>query len=165
MSKFKQVITLSFSLVSLSVSLSLCLCLSPSLSLSPPSHPPLPLVSNKNLTDVWWRWVYSRNHTAAVFWNATVLSNVDSTTDSRCRLGGWHQPRQPLPTCRSQDKRKPTPAPGTHQSPALVKSFFPRTVRDWNRLPVTTTSAASLQSVQNQLGSSLHNLQPAAAAP
>ena len=49
--------------------------------------------------------------------------------------------------------------------PVLFNSFFTHTVRDWNHLPVTATSAASLQSFRNQLGSSPHNLQPAPIAP
>ena len=43
---------------------------------------------------------------------------------------------------------------------ALLSSFLPRTISDWDHLPLS-----QLQSFRNQLGSSLHSLQPAPTAP
>jgi len=49
--------------------------------------------------------------------------------------------------------------------PALRHSFFPRTISEWNRLPITTTSASSLEAFRHRLCCSHHNLQPALATP
>ena len=42
-------------------------------------------------------------------------------------------------------------------------SFFPRTLRQWNHLPHSTTSAPTLEAFRARIGCSLHNLQPSPA--
>ena len=57
--------------------------------------------------------------------------------------------------------------PGAHQSSCLTPSF-PRGIirlRDWNHLQTAITPVTLLQSFRNQLGDSLHNLQPTPTAP
>ena len=46
------------------------------------------------------------------------------------------------------------------QHPVLSRAFFSRTVSEWNRFPASISAASSLESFQNRLGRSPHNLQP-----
>ena len=43
-------------------------------------------------------------------------------------------------------------------------SFFPRTLRQWNHLPTSTTTAPSLETFRASIGCSLQSLQPSPAA-
>ena len=53
---------------------------------------------------------------------------------------------------------------GQDYHPVLFHSFFPRTIAEWNKLPITTTSAPSLESFMSRLcGSSC--LQPPSSLP
>ena len=45
--------------------------------------------------------------------------------------------------------------------PALYHSFFPRTLRSWNKLPISTTSSPTLNSFRASIGCSTSDLQPA----
>ena len=70
--------------------------------------------------------------------------------------------------CQRADPRKEEPNACTRSISVTLlgfDSFFNSTIlRDWNHRSVTNTSAASLKSFQNQLGSSIHNPQPAPTA-
>ena len=49
--------------------------------------------------------------------------------------------------------------------PSHFNSFFPRTLRQWNHLPSSTTTAPSLEVFRARIGCSPHNLQPSPACP
>ena len=46
------------------------------------------------------------------------------------------------------------------QHPVLSRAFFSRTVSEWSRFPASISTASSLESFQNRLGRSPHNVQP-----
>ncbi|KAL8604766.1 hypothetical protein ACOMHN_017731 [Nucella lapillus] len=49
--------------------------------------------------------------------------------------------------------------------PAHFNSFFPRTLRQWNTLPPSATSAPSLETFRARIGCSPHGLRPTSASP
>ena len=49
--------------------------------------------------------------------------------------------------------------------PAHFNSFFPRTLRQWNKLPPSATTAPTLEAFRTRIGCSHHDLQPSPACP
>ncbi|KAK7093437.1 hypothetical protein V1264_012780 [Littorina saxatilis] len=104
------------------------------------------------LTNLGWKSLEERRHNsrlAMMFKIKNDMVGIDKTaflkpSDTRTRGNRIHQ---------EQDYH-----------PSLSHSFFPRTTSEWNKLPISTTSAPSLESFMSRLGGS-RALQPSTSLP
>ena len=112
-------------------------------------------------TVTWYRKIAARQSETEQPWTTQAPQRTPDAGPDQQRVQ-WLTSTSSAPA-NTQTPRQEEHSVYTRSTPVILSRLtqsFPRTVRDWSHLRTAIISATSFQSFWNQLGGSLHNLQP-----